>query len=70
MFFRAGLADGLAVLKRWAEPRLAAVGIDDPHYGTARSLIDLLATLLPINAGVVPPTSLVREFIGGSGFNY
>ena len=70
IFFNSGLAYELSVLKLWAEPRLAAVGIDDPNYGTARSLIDLLATLLPIDAGVVPPTSLVREFIGGSGFNY
>jgi uridine kinase len=70
IFFNSGLAYELAVLKLWAEPRLAAVGIDDPNYGTARSLIDLLATLLPIDAGVVPQTSLLREFIGGSGFNY
>jgi len=70
IFFNSGLAYELSVLKLWAEPRLAAVGIDDPHYGTARSLIDLLATLLPINAEVVPPTSLLREFIGGSGFTY
>ena len=70
IFFNSGLAYELAVLKLWAEPRLAAVGIDDPNYGTARSLIDLLATLLPIDAGVVPQTSLLREFIGGSGFQY
>jgi uridine kinase len=70
IFFNSGLAYELAVLKLWAEPRLAAVGVDDPNYGTARSLIDLLATLLPIDAGVVPHTSLLREFIGGSGFEY
>ncbi len=70
IFFNSGLAYELAVLKLWAEPKLAAVGIDDPNYGTARSLIDLLATLLPIDASVVPPTSLLREFIGGSGFRY
>jgi uridine kinase len=70
IFFNSGLAYELSVLKLWAEPRLAAVNIDDPNYGTARSLIDLLATLLPIDAGVVPPTSLLREFVGGSGFNY
>ena len=70
IFFNSGLAYELAVLKLWAEPRLAAVTIDDPNYGTARSLIDLLSTLLPIDAGVVPPTSLLREFVGGSGFNY
>jgi uridine kinase len=70
IFFNSGLAYELAVLKLWAEPRLSAVGIDDPNYGTARSLIDLLATLLPIDASVVPHTSLLREFIGGSGFEY
>jgi uridine kinase len=70
VFFNSGLTYELGVLKLWAEPRLAAVTIDDPHYGTARSLIDLLATLLPIDAREVPPTSLLREFIGGSGFNY
>jgi len=70
IFFNSGLAYELSVLKLWAEPRLAAVTIDDPNYGTARSLIDLLATLLPIDAGVVPPTSLLREFVGGSGFRY
>ncbi len=70
IFFNSGLAYELSVLKLWAEPRLAAVGIDDPNYGSARSLIDLLATLLPIDARVVPPTSLLREFIGGSGFAY
>ena len=70
IFFNSGLAYELSVLKLWAEPRLAAVTIDDAYYGTARSLIDLLATLLPIDAGVVPPTSLLREFVGGSGFNY
>ncbi len=70
IFFNSGLAYELAVLKLWAEPRLAAVGIDDPNYGTARGLIDLLATLLPIDAREVPPTSLLREFIGGSGFAY
>lgn len=70
IFFNSGLTYELAVLKLWAEPRLAAVTIDDPNYGTARSLIDLLATLLPIDAREVPPTSLLREFIGGSGFSY
>jgi uridine kinase len=70
LFFNSGLTYELAVLKLWAEPRLAAVGLDDPHYGLARSLIDLLSLLLPIDASQVPPTSVLREFIGGSGFNY
>lgn len=70
LFFNSGLTYEMAVLKLWAEPRLAAVESDDPFYGLARSLIDRLSLLLPIDASQVPPTSLLREFIGGSGFNY
>jgi uridine kinase len=70
LFFNSGLTYEMAVLKLWAEPRLAAVDADDPNYGLARTLIDLLAMLLPIDASQVPPTSLLREFIGGSGFSY
>ncbi len=70
IFFNSGLAYELAVLKLWAEPRLAAVEPDDPYYGLARTLIELLTLLLPIDASQVPPTSLLREFIGGSGFHY
>ncbi len=70
LFFNSGLTYELAVLKLWAEPRLAAVDSDDPNYGLARTLIDQLSLLLPVDASQVPPTSLLREFIGGSGFNY
>jgi uridine kinase len=70
LFFNAGLAYELNVLKLWAEPRLAAVEPDDPNYGRARSLVETLTLLLPIEDGQVPPTSLLREFIGGSGFHY
>jgi len=70
IFFNAGLAYELGVLKLWAEPRLAAVEPDDQNYGRARSLLELLSLILPIDAGQVPPISLLREFIGGSGFHY
>jgi len=70
VFFNSGLAYELGVLKLWAEPRLAAVGPEDPNYGRARTLIELLTMMLPIDARQVPPTSLLREFIGESGFHY
>ena len=70
LFFNSGLTYELAVLKLWAEPRLAAVESDDPNYGLARTLIEQLSLLLPVDASQVPPTSLLREFIGGSGFVY
>jgi uridine kinase len=70
LFFNSGLAYELSVLKLWAEPRLAAVGPEDPAYDSARSYLEFLGWFLPIDAGQVPPTSLLREFIGGSGFSY
>ena len=59
VFFNSGLAYELAVLKLWAEPKLAALECDDPFYGQARGLIDMLTLLLPIDARQVPPTSLL-----------
>ncbi|MBU0742614.1 nucleoside kinase [bacterium] len=70
VFFNTGLAYELGVLKMWAQPRLAAVPPEDPAYGSARALLDFLALHLPIDARLVPPTSLLREFIGGSSFSY
>jgi len=70
LIFNSGLAYEMSVLKLWAEPRLAAVDPDDPSYGRARALLRLLRAHLPLDAGLVPPTSLLREFIGGSGFSY
>lgn len=68
--FNTGLPYELGVLKLWAEPRLAAVPPDDPAFGRARTLLDFLSAHLPIDARLVPPTSLLREFIGESGFKY
>jgi uridine kinase len=70
LFFNSGLTYELPVLKLWAEPRLAGVEPNDPFYFLARTLIEQLSLLLPIDASQVPPTSILREFIGGSGFSY
>ncbi len=59
-----------AVLKVYAERYLLEVSPDSPAYPTAirlRHLIDRFVALYPDH---VPPTSLLREFIGGSGFEY
>ena len=70
LFFNTGLPYELGVLKLWAEPRLAAVPPQDPAFGRARGLLEFLGLHLPIDARLVPPTSLLREFIGESGFQY
>jgi uridine kinase len=59
-----------AVLKVFAERYLLEVPQSHPAYPTAhrlRSLVDRFVSIYPDH---VPPTSLIREFIGGSGFEY
>ena len=58
----------LAVLKTYVEPLLYSVSEDDPMYGEAIRLINVLRNILPIPSDYVPQDSVLREFIGGSGF--
>jgi uridine kinase len=59
-----------AVLKIFAERYLLEVPTDHPAYPTAHRLRYLVDRFVSIHPEHVPPTSLVREFIGGSGFEY
>jgi uridine kinase len=59
-----------AVLKVYAERYLLEVPPEHPAYPTAvrlRNLVDLFVSIYPDH---VPPTSILREFVGGSGFEY
>jgi uridine kinase len=59
-----------AVLKVYAERYLLEVPPDHPAYATAyrlRLLVDRFVSIYPDH---VPPTSILREFIGGTGFGY
>jgi uridine kinase len=59
-----------AVLKVYAERYLLEVPPEHPAWSTAVRLRHLLDLFVPIHADHVPPTSLLREFVGGSGFEY
>ena len=59
-----------AVLKVYAERYLLEVPPDHPAYPTAHRLRHLVDRFVSIYPDHVPPTSLLREFIGGSGFEY
>jgi uridine kinase len=59
-----------AVLKVFAERYLLEVPTDHAAYPTAHRLRYLVDQYVSIYPDHVPPTSLVREFIGGSGFEY
>ncbi len=58
----------LGVLKTYAEPLLFSVEETDPIYPEAIRLINFLRNFLPIPSDDVPKDSVLREFIGGSGF--
>ena len=68
VMFNTSLAYELAVIKTYAEPLLFTISEEDPNYQSAQRLIELLKFVLPIPSETVPKTSILREFIGGSGF--
>lgn len=59
-----------AVLKVYAERYLLEVPREHPAYPTAHRLRDVVDRFVSIYPDHVPPTSIIREFIGGSGFEY
>jgi uridine kinase len=60
----------LAVLKKYAEPILKTVLENQPEYIESTRLLKFLSYFKPIAEGEIPPTSLLREFLGGSSFVY
>ncbi len=70
VIFDSSLVYEMSVLKAFAERYLLEVPEGHPSYAMAlrlRMLLDRFVTIYPER---VPPTSLLREFIGGSGFEY
>jgi uridine kinase len=67
--FDSSLVYELAVLRVYAERYLLEILEQDPTYATAYRLRQLIDRFVPIHPDHVPPTSILREFIGGSGFD-
>jgi uridine kinase len=63
-----GLIYETHVLKVYAEPLLKTITPDLPEYAEARRLLSMLDKLVAMPSTIVPPQSLLREFIGGSWF--
>ncbi len=71
VMFNSSLPYELAVLKNFVTRLLLQVDNSTPQYSQARRLIRFLDYFLPIvDFDVIPSTSLIREFIGGSYFHY
>jgi uridine kinase len=59
-----------SVIKVFADRYLLEVPQDHPAFVTAHRLRQLIDRFITIYPDHVPPTSILREFIGGSGFEY
>jgi uridine kinase len=70
VMFNSALLFELAVLKKHVEPILAAVPKYCEEYTEAHRLLKFLDYFLSIPESEIPPTSLLREFVGGSSFRY
>ena len=68
--FNSAMLFELAVIKSRAEPLLEQVPENCPEYAEAYRLLKFLRYIKPIPETQIPPTSLLREFLGGSSFEY
>lgn len=68
--FNSSLLFELGVMKEYGESLLKSVPHDIPEYAEAYRLLTFLGYFQPIGDKLIPPTSLLREFLGGSSFHY
>lgn len=70
VMFNTALLYELAVLKKYAEPLLKSVPENQPEFAESLRLLKFLGYFGTIDDSEIPPTSLIREFLGGSSFRY
>ncbi|WP_290193648.1 nucleoside kinase [uncultured Muribaculum sp.] len=68
--FNSSLIFELGVMKELADDILNGVPRDIREYAEAYRLRKLLSYFTPITDRLIPSTSLLREFLGGSSFHY
>lgn len=70
VMFNSALLFEFAVLRLHAEPILTGVPRNCPEYCEAYRLLKFIKYFVPVQDKEIPPTSLLREFLGGSSFKY
>lgn len=70
VMFNSALVYELSVLKRFAVPLLLTVTPEQEEFSKSERLLKFLSFFLEVSPTEVPPTSILREFIGGSSFLY
>lgn len=70
VMFNSALLFELAVLRRHVEPVLMDVPRNCSEYAEAYRLLKFIKYFVAVQDNEIPPTSLLREFLGGSSFTY
>lgn len=70
VMFNSSLIYELAVLKKYAEPLLKSVPESQSEFSESNRLLKFLSYFKAIDDIEIPPTSVIREFLGGSSFSY
>lgn len=70
VMFNTAMLFEFAVIRSQAEPLLERVPQNCSAYSEALRLLGFLKYVTPIHDNEIPPTSLLREFLGGSSFLY
>ncbi len=68
LVFNSSTLYDLPLLKYYAEPLLCGISESSPAYAKAQELLDFLSIVTPLKPSeiaAIPPTSIMREFIGG-----
>ncbi|MDY3033512.1 MAG: nucleoside kinase [Odoribacter sp.] len=68
--FNSALTYELGTLKLQAEPLLREVTQQHPEHSKALRLLKFLSYIRVVPPREIPPTSIIREFLGGSSFKY
>lgn len=70
VMFNSSLFYEISALRSFAEKILREVPDTVPEFDEARRMLKFLDNFIPIPSDEIPPTSILREFIGGSSFKY
>jgi uridine kinase len=70
VMFNSALLYELGVIRDRIIPILENIPESKPEYSVAANLSDLIHYFRPIPDEELPPTSILREFLGGSSFKY
>ena len=70
VMFNSALNIEFAVLRTHAEIILTSVPKNCPEYAEAHRLLKFIHYFIPVSDKEIPPTSIMREFLGGSSFKY